>query len=837
MPAKEFAENQEIRPLSSRVYGTLIFLLLAVYFRFIGGTWLIHINSYYYSVLNTVIIFLIILTWIIWKTSKDKEISLTGFDSYLALLVLVIIISTIAGDNLSLSSEMSVGAIALVFSIYIVLDIKKHLVLWKSLIDALLITGALNVVLMLARVYWWMGLFKIKFVDLFLRPAYVWKIIPRLPDLPNLNANVTAAYLLLLLPIIVFKALSAHKNVQKVNLWVFAFFTLTVLILTKSRGGYIGLVISLLAVVVIYRKAILGRIKKYPTLSFLVIGGVGLAAIFGAIVVFQSRGLLLGASMIGRIEGWRIALEILVDKPLFGTGLGGYGLSFLRMRDPSVYSFLLFHAHNELLNIATSLGLVGLLVILMIIWQIVRIVKKGGVNLLDIRGAYLISLAGFVGMGLVDSYFDSSNIVLLVIIIVVGLLPDGDMGQISINNLITGLVILCLLFLAAFDIYANWKLSPYHDTRTSVIERDLPRGLESIDEAIQRDPNNIFYKYVKAQITGEIICRQESDPTPGIKIYQEILPWYENWGLVNVNAASLYSLNGDTSSARLSIQNGIVSDPEEPLYYCLLGDNLLSAGLYEKAINSFATCLSIDASWVDTPYWQSDQRKMEALEDVILAIADRPAVEEFISLAETLFYLDRLDEVKEEVLEKLSSEEYQPELGIIYSRYLIENDQIDKAITDLLMIIEDNPRDSEAWLVLSKGYLAKRELTKSLSAINISIALESTPENFLLSGLIYSMIGEQGLAKEQYSRALNWKSLSSRNSAWTARRFPIELERLSCSPQLLTIHDFYDVAWQGLLLLEQSDCQEAKKIYKHIEKELFPGFVDMYGELPNSCGD
>ena len=45
-----------IKGKGSKYYWILIFFFVALYFRFVGGTWLIHVNDHYYSQINLIII-------------------------------------------------------------------------------------------------------------------------------------------------------------------------------------------------------------------------------------------------------------------------------------------------------------------------------------------------------------------------------------------------------------------------------------------------------------------------------------------------------------------------------------------------------------------------------------------------------------------------------------------------------------------------------------------------------------------------------------------------------------------------------------------------------------
>jgi len=55
---------------------TLLFLPVAVYFRFIGGTWLIISNDYDSRILNLVFVSAVFLFWVSWKIFFDRKYSI-----------------------------------------------------------------------------------------------------------------------------------------------------------------------------------------------------------------------------------------------------------------------------------------------------------------------------------------------------------------------------------------------------------------------------------------------------------------------------------------------------------------------------------------------------------------------------------------------------------------------------------------------------------------------------------------------------------------------------------------------------------------------------------------
>ncbi len=80
----------------------------------------------------------------------------------------------------------------------------------------------------------------------------------------------------------------------------------------------------------------------------------------------------------GRVAAIRVARQVFREDPIFGTGVGGNMPAFRRVIDtryedfkPSIYWYR--HFHNQYTQIATELGLAGLLALAWIFWELVRV--------------------------------------------------------------------------------------------------------------------------------------------------------------------------------------------------------------------------------------------------------------------------------------------------------------------------------------------------------------------------------------------------------------------------------------------------------------------------------
>jgi O-antigen ligase len=144
------------------------------------------------------------------------------------------------------------------------------------------------------------------------------------------------------------------------------------LVLTGSRGAFIGLVAALAVTPLAARRG-----RRLATLA--VVGVLGLAAfaVLGALASTPSvkRVTSLGAEGgSGRVDLWRIGLRIVDDKPMTGVGAGNFEVSsvhYLLVPGSIVWDEYIVDKpqvpHNIYLQVLTEYGIVGLTLFLSII--------------------------------------------------------------------------------------------------------------------------------------------------------------------------------------------------------------------------------------------------------------------------------------------------------------------------------------------------------------------------------------------------------------------------------------------------------------------------------------
>jgi len=223
------------------------------------------------------------------------------------------------------------------------------------------------------------------------------------------DPHMLAFFIGLVLPL----ALSALLFEKKTDFKLFIIFGLmfVVLLLTFSRGGYLGLFFSTL-VVLLFSWRFLKEKKKF--LIF-----VSFALFFLIFIIFASPVLsrfissfsMSEGSSLGRIQIWQQAFSTFLEKPILGVGLGNYP----KVADPLSAYRSPITSHNLYLDIATETGIFGLVIWLFLIfgsfYQLARSIKDNRTVQDDKtkeRISLKIGLAGSLGYFAVHSLFETS---------------------------------------------------------------------------------------------------------------------------------------------------------------------------------------------------------------------------------------------------------------------------------------------------------------------------------------------------------------------------------------------------------------------------------------------
>jgi putative inorganic carbon (HCO3(-)) transporter len=217
------------------------------------------------------------------------------------------------------------------------------------------------------------------------------------PFADAIHPNVMAGYLVILLLVDVALLLFAWVLLSRVLRLGLAFaflFILAILILTKSRGAWMGFAAAVLLLAALrWRRGWL----LLPAFLLASIAVLALAGIRPVLDVLATSGTVSGVDM--RVEIWSRALFMIKDFPFTGIGMGVFG----NLAD-ALYPFTLAppgsvpSAHNIFLQVAVDLGIPGLIVWLAVFglvancaWQVYRHGRSSGDAWVMALGAGLLA--------------------------------------------------------------------------------------------------------------------------------------------------------------------------------------------------------------------------------------------------------------------------------------------------------------------------------------------------------------------------------------------------------------------------------------------------------------
>lgn len=166
--------------------------------------------------------------------------------------------------------------------------------------------------------------------------------------------NTLAGTIILVLPITMAFLWQSPRLTKAARVFVFGAVCLSSLLCLFWSGSKAGwLIVLAMALVAFFRLPIPGKIKSVIVSLILVAGLVGF---FMKYSDYFKR----GATSVGaRFDYWAAALEIMKERPVFGSGPGTFSVLYRRLKPPE--SEMARLAHNDYLQQGSDSGVIGLL--------------------------------------------------------------------------------------------------------------------------------------------------------------------------------------------------------------------------------------------------------------------------------------------------------------------------------------------------------------------------------------------------------------------------------------------------------------------------------------------
>jgi O-antigen ligase len=215
------------------------------------------------------------------------------------------------------------------------------------------------------------------------------------------NHNHLAGYMEMALPLLLGLFLLGYKGGVVSLLVYLSCLLLTALVLTLSRGGWIGSAVGLsfMAVALLAsrhyqrKKLLVALIGGFFAVSVIVLGSTPVVERIRTALQKEEE-----ASLSSRLIVWGGAVKMIGEYPLLGSGPGTFAFAYTKYQPPGL-SRQYTMAHNDYLHFTSE---VGLPLIAIVVWMIIALYRKGFRKLKNpsrlVRGTTLGALSGITAI-------------------------------------------------------------------------------------------------------------------------------------------------------------------------------------------------------------------------------------------------------------------------------------------------------------------------------------------------------------------------------------------------------------------------------------------------------
>ena len=322
-------------------------------------------------------------------TTPDMKLKYSKVNVWLLIFILIVGITAFTSISLEESLNIALVMIAFAFAYFIIINTIENKKQFKSILYLFVIAAALSAVY---------GIYQYIFGDVY---SQAWLDAEMFEDIKMRvystfeNPNVYGEYLILAIPIAVSLFWTEKGFWRKTFLLGIVAITTLAMVLTFSRGCWLGILLALaiLAIIIDRRFIILG-----------LIGLMCLPFVLPDTIIqrFTSIGDMSDSSTSYRVYIWMGSLAMLKDYWFSGVGLGETSFNTIY----PLYSYNNIqapHSHNLFLQIVSQFGILGLIMFLGVVYNFY---KEATISMLKKKNILLAGiLAGMTGFFL-ESMFD-----------------------------------------------------------------------------------------------------------------------------------------------------------------------------------------------------------------------------------------------------------------------------------------------------------------------------------------------------------------------------------------------------------------------------------------------
>lgn len=339
--------------------------------------------------------------------NKKFKLKVLPIDTIIGVFFLINLISFI----LTPYKVYSYSYISVLFSYFIILFSIRVFLTEKKYIDLFL--ACFILVSVYVGIY---GILLQNGIDLF--KNYDPGLINRTPSTMG-NPNFFAGYMIIAIFVTIGTLFYSNKVWAKGGIGVAAAIMLYSILITRTRAAFVGLAfgIVLFLGILLYKYLTEPELKKkYPDIIKFAIPAI--LGFFILIVIiapggywkrlFAATNLKAVSTTMFRLYTWKSTLKIIRDNPVMGAGPGNFRVEYPSRKNKRIFMFEehhnaeTIHAHNEFLEIALDVGIIGLTAYLMIFISLIimflRFIKQiRGPNLMFlVTGLFVAVLSSLV---------------------------------------------------------------------------------------------------------------------------------------------------------------------------------------------------------------------------------------------------------------------------------------------------------------------------------------------------------------------------------------------------------------------------------------------------------